>query len=83
MRLRSTGLGKAELEGKVVAVRRIEDILVFYVDITKPVKWHTRMAFQKTDLRSLVFAALKPKNLRYIVKSFFSDQEKVTRTEAF
>lgn len=83
MRLRSTGLGKTELEGKIVDVKRIDDIVVFYVDVIKPVKWRTRMAFQERDLRSLVFAVLKPKNLRYIVKSFFSDQEKVPRTETF
>jgi hypothetical protein len=83
MRLRSTGLGKTELEGKIVDVRRIEDIVVFYMDVIKPVKWRTRMAFQESDLRSLVFAVLKPKNVRYIVKSFFSDQEKVPRTETF
>ena len=83
MRLRSTGLGKTELEGRVISVRRVEGGVVFYLDVVKPVKWHTSMTFEKNDLRSLVFAALKPKNLRYIVGSFFSDQEKVPRTETF
>lgn len=83
MRLRSTGLGKTELEAKIVDVKRIDNVVVFYVSTTKPVKWRVRMAFQERDLRDLVWAVLKPKNLWYIVRSFFSSENKVNRTEAF
>ena len=83
MRLRSTGLGKTELEGKIIDVKRVDDVVIFYVDIVKPVKWSTRMAFQEKDLRSLIFAVLKPKNLQFVIKSFFSNEEKVPRTETF
>jgi hypothetical protein len=83
MRLRSTGLGKTELEAEIVEVKRVDDVVIFYVKTTKPVKWKVRMAFQEQDLRSLIFAILKPKNLGYVLRSFFSNQEKVSRTEAF
>jgi hypothetical protein len=76
-------LGKKELEGEIVSVKKVDDLLIFFMDVVKPVKWHTRMAFQEKDLRSLVLALVKPKNLLYVIKSFFSDQEKVPRTEAF
>ncbi len=83
MRLRSTGLGKTELEGEIVDVKRVDDMVIFYVNTTKPVRWKVRMAFQEQDLRSLIFAILKPKNLGYVLRSFFSNQEKVGRTEEF
>lgn len=83
MRLRSTGLGKTELEAKITDVRRVDDLVIFYMTTTKPVKWRVRMAFQEQDLRRLIGAILKPKNLWYILRSFFSNQEKVSRTEEF
>jgi len=83
MRLRSTGLGKTELEAKIVDVKRVDDVVIFYVRTTKPVKWRVRMAFQEQDLRSLVGAMLKPKNLRYVLRCFFSNEKKVSRTESF
>lgn len=83
MRLRSTGLGKTELEAKIVEVKRIDDVVVFYVKTTKPVKWKVRMVFQERDLRSLIGAILRPANLRYILRSFFLSEKKVNRTENF
>jgi hypothetical protein len=83
MRLRSTCLGKTELEGKIVSVKKVDDVLIFFMDVIKPVKWHTRMAFEEKDLRNLVLALVKPKNLSYVIKSFFSDQEKAPKTETF
>jgi len=83
MRLRSTGLGKTEPEGEVISVKKVDDVLIFYVDIVKPVKWYTRMAFQEKDLRDLVKAMLKPRNLWFIIRALFSSAEKVRRTETF
>ena len=51
MRLRSTGLGKTELEAEIVGTKRVGDLVIFFVDVVKPVKWHTRMGFQEKDLR--------------------------------
>ncbi len=83
MRLRSTGLGKTELEGKIVGVKKVEDLVIFCIDVTKPVKWKARMAFQERDLRALIKAILKPKNLCFVLRALFSKEAKVPRTETF
>jgi hypothetical protein len=83
MRLRSTGLGKTELEAKIEEVKKVDDVVIFYVRTSKPVKWKVRMAFQQQDLRDLVKAILKPKNLCYILRALFSKEEKVPRSETF
>ena len=83
MRLRSTGLGKTELEAKIEEVKKVDDVVIFYMRTSKPVKWRVRMAFQQQDLRNLVKAVLKPKNIGYILRSFFSSEKKVPRTETF
>jgi len=83
MRLRSTGLGKTELEAKIEEVKKVDDVVIFYVRTSKPVKWKVRMAFQQQDLRDLVKAILKPKNIGYILRAFFCSEKKVPRTETF
>ena len=83
MRLRSTGLGKTELEAELVDVKKVEDLVIFFVNTTKPVKWRTRMAFQERDLRALFLAILRPGNLLFIFKALFSGRKEVPRTENF
>jgi len=38
MRLKSTGLGKMELIGELKDIRRVDDLIVFYVQTTSPVR---------------------------------------------
>ena len=84
MRLRSTGLGRTELEADIVKVKKIDDLVLFYVNTTKPVKWQTRMGFQEKDLRKLIWALLKPKNLSFVISALLSGSKKeVPRTENF
>jgi len=83
MRLRSTGLGKTELEAKIVDTKRVDDTVIFFVDVIKPVRWHTRMAFQEKDLRALVYAIMKPASLRFIIQALLFGKKKVNRTEDF
>lgn len=84
MRLRSTGLGRTELEADIVKVKNVDDLVVFFVDVTKPVKWHTRMEFQEKDLRNLVLALAKPKNLSFVLKALlFGDKKELARTKDF
>ena len=71
MRLRSTGLGRTELEADVIDIRKVDDLVIFFVNTTNPVKWRTRMGFQERDLRDLIFALLKPRNLMFIIKALF------------
>jgi len=83
MRLRSTGLGKTELEAEIVNIKKVDDLLIFFVDVTKPTKWHTRMGFQDKDLRDLALALLRPRNLLFVFKALFLGQKQVPRTENF
>jgi len=83
MRLRSTGLGKTELEADIVNVKRVDDLVIFFVNTTKPVKWQTRMGFQEKDLRGLILALLKPANLTFVIKALLSGKKEVARTEDF
>jgi hypothetical protein len=71
VRLRSTGLGRTELEADVIDIKKVDDLVIFFVNTTSPVKWRTRMGFQERDLRDLIFALLKPRNLMFIIKALF------------
>ena len=83
MRLRSTGLGKTELEADLISIKKVDDLVIFFVNITKPVKWRARMGFQERDLRELALALLRPRNLLFIFKALFSGRKEVPRTENF
>lgn len=83
MRLRSDGLGKTELQAEIVGVKRVNDLVVFFVDVKKPKKWHTRMGFQQKDLRRLALLVLKPKNLLFIIQALFFNRKRVHITETF
>ncbi len=83
MRLRSTGLGKTEVEAEIVDVKKVDDLVIFFVVTIKPAKWQTRMAFQEKDLRELVRALLRPKTLWFVNRALLFGQKKVRRTETF
>ena len=83
MRLRSTGLGRTELEAEIASVKKVDDLVIFFVDVMKPVKWHTRMGFQEKDLRALILALLKPKNLSFVLKALFLGNKELPRTQDF
>jgi hypothetical protein len=83
MRLRSSGLGTSEVEAEIVDVKKVNDLVIFCVNTTKPVKWRTRMGFQEEDLRTLVRAILKPKNLKFVITGLLFPNKKVERTKDF
>ena len=83
MRLRSTGLGRTELEAEVATVKKVDDMLIFFAKVTKPVKWRLRMGFQEKDLRALFWAVLKPRNLWFISKALVFSGKNVSITENF
>jgi hypothetical protein len=73
MLFRSTGLGKTQLTGQVVAMKRQGDFLIMHVDVTEPVKWRIRAAMSFRDLakvmaccatRSIVSFILSPAQWR-------------------
>lgn len=83
MRLRSTGLGRTEVEAELVNIKKVDELVIFFVNITRPVKWRTRMAFQERDLRDLILVLLKPGNLSFIFKAILFGRKDVPRTKDF
>jgi len=83
MRLKSTGLGKTEVEAEIVDIKKVGDLVIFCVNTTKPVRWRTRMGFQEKDLRDLVRAILRPRNLWFVARALLFPHQKVPRTEDF
>ncbi len=83
MRLKSTGLGKTEIEAEITGVKKIDDLVIFYMSTTRPVKWHVRMGFQEEDLRNLIRAILQPRNLKFVITSLLFPNKKVERTQDF
>jgi hypothetical protein len=67
MYFRSTGLGKTQLTGKVVEMKRHGDFLVMHVDTTEPVKWRIRVAMSFRDLVAVVGACMKSAILRFLL----------------
>jgi hypothetical protein len=83
MRLRSTGLGRTELEAEVAAIKKVDDLVVFFANTTAPVKWRTRMGFQERDLRDLILALLKPRNMLFIFKALCIKNKETPKKDDF
>ena len=83
MRLRSTGLGRTEMEAELVNIKKVDDLVIFFINTTSPVKWRTRMGFQERDLRDLALVLLRPRNLLFILKALFFGWKEVPRTKDF
>ena len=66
MRLRSTGLGKTELEGEVEGLEPAGDLLILHIKTTKPVRWHMRAGIQRKDVLNLIKSAFTFKMLKYL-----------------
>ena len=71
------------MEGELADIKKVDDLVIFFVNTTNPVKWRTRMGFQERDMRALVFALLRPKNMLFIIKALLFGRKEVTRTENF
>jgi phage host-nuclease inhibitor protein Gam len=78
MYFRSTGLGKTQLAGKVVEIKRHGDFLVMHVDTTEPVKWRIRAAMSFRDLAAVIGACMKLAIVSFILspKQWFNKQPK-------
>ena len=67
MFFRSTGLGKTQLTGKVVEMKRHGDFLVMHVDTTEPVKWRIRAAMSYRDLLAVIGACGKAAIISFLL----------------
>ncbi len=71
------------MEGDLIQIKKVDDLVVFFVNTSKPVKWRTRMGFQERDLRDLILQLLRPRNLLFVIKALLFQSKKVERTENF
>ena len=76
-------MGRTELEAEVATVKKVDDMVIFFAKVTKPVKWKLRMGFQEKDLRALFWAILRPRNFWFILKGLTFSRKKVSTTENF
>lgn len=67
MRMRSTGLGKTELVGKLENVSLVEGHLIISIRTTEPVKWHIRVAIDNKDIRMVLGQLTRFKILKYLL----------------
>ena len=76
MLMRSTGLGKTELSGKISGLIRQEDYLILQVDTIEPVKWKIRVAIAKPDIWQVMKALMKWKNLKVLLSTKWKAEPK-------
>jgi len=69
MLMRSTGLGKTELRGKITGLVRIGDYLVLQVETIEPVKWKIRVAIAKPDIWQVTKGILRWKNMKLLLST--------------
>jgi hypothetical protein len=76
MLMRSTGLGKTELSGKISGLIRQEDYLILQVETIEPVKWKIRVAIAKPDIWQVMKALLKWKNIKVLLSTRWKAEPK-------
>jgi hypothetical protein len=67
MLMRSTGLGKTELTGKVDCLQRQGDYIIMYVDVVDPVKWRLRVGLNFRDLAKVMSCMAKSAILSFLL----------------
>jgi hypothetical protein len=76
MLMRSTGLGKTELRGKIVGLIRQDEYLVLQVETIEPVKWKIRVAIAKPDIWQVIKGLLKWKSLTLLLSTKWKAEPK-------
>jgi len=67
MLMRSTGLGKTQLTGQIIELKRQGDYLIMNVDVVDPVKWRIRVAMSFGDLAKVMACCAKRSIVRFIL----------------
>ena len=67
MRMRSTGLGKTELQGDIANLEPRESLLILNVHTTSPVQWHVRAAMQRKDLIKFIKSIFSFRVIAYLL----------------
>lgn len=66
MLMRSTGLGKTELKGRVAGLVRQGDYLILQVETLEPVKWKIRVGISRRDMWQVIKGLLKWRNMKLL-----------------
>ena len=67
MRMRSTGLGKTELEADVASLELKEGMLLLNIQTTKPVIWHIRAGIQRKDIFKMMKEVLSFRVIKHVL----------------
>lgn len=67
MLMRSTGLGKTQLTGQIIELKRQGDYLVMHVDVIDPVKWRIRVAMSFRDMAKVIACCAKRSIIQFIL----------------
>jgi hypothetical protein len=73
MRLKSTGLGATELFGDLTEMEKSMSGVLMRVKITKPVVWRVRVFLNPKDLRAIVWRALMPRTVFFVIKTLLGN----------
>ncbi|MDM7998975.1 MAG: hypothetical protein QUS33_02960 [Dehalococcoidia bacterium] len=76
MLMRSTGLGKTELRGKIVGLIRQQEYLVLQVETIEPVKWKIRVAICRPDIWQVIKGVLRWKNMKLLFSTKWRTEPK-------
>ncbi len=73
MRLKSTGLGATELFGDLTEMEKSMSGVLMRVKIKKPVVWRVRVFLSQKDLRAIVWRALLPRTVFFVIKTLLGN----------
>ena len=84
MLIRSTGLGRSEMEGKFQTMNVKADYMVFGMHTISPVKWHVRVAMSFPDLLgALKLVLLTRQGWAYLISHLFKSSKTIVRPDDF
>jgi len=76
MLMRSTGLGKTELRGKITGLVRQGEYLVLQVETIEPVKWKIRVAIAKPDIWQVIKGIPRWKSINLLLSTKWKAEPK-------
>jgi len=85
MLIRSTGLGRTELEGDVKTLDVKADYIIIGMKTTEPVKWHVRVAANYSDLMTITMLLIFSfQGWKFIIVQFLKSLGRIfTRKKKF
>ena len=81
MRLKSTGLGATELFGDLTEMEKTMSGVLMRTKIKKPVVWRVRVFLNPRDLRAIVWRALMPRTVFFVIKTLLKNKSSSESSE--